>query len=155
MKIIKRIAYSLIIIGLYFTLWRPARAYLMENTIVPIVTYAVGNGDNGLKFEKYNSVSIKLVQNHVSDQGNGMYLLKFPLGLFFLMGCVALAVAGSDIKYYGWLLLVHLCCGLLSLFFVFLAAEGLTVMLNGSRFIFKIILPIASIAMLLFAMQDT
>ena len=111
----------LIIIVGYFVLLRPARGLINEAVYQPVAEYVV-QAQPGFSF----AGDAKTVSNHLLiEEAIGIEEIYFTVsfGLHFLLACIGLIMIKAERKYYGYLILIQLATGLLSI--VFLAFTNL------------------------------
>lgn len=88
--LIKKILFSVLIVLIYFFIWRPIRGAILEHGIKPYLTeFMEPNKGSEITIVENNSLSYFIHFNH---EKNGLkeYALKVPGGIFFLMGSLAL-----------------------------------------------------------------
>lgn len=105
----------LVIVG-YFMVLRPARGLINEALYQPVAEYVV-NAQSGLSFigDATSVSSHILIEEDIGI--NGIYF-TVSFGLHFLLACVGLVAIKAQRKYYGYLILIQLATGVLSIVFL-------------------------------------
>lgn len=112
----KRSALILLIVVAYFILIRPARGVINELVYQPVAEYVV-NAQSGLSFlGDANSVTNHILIN--KDAGIDEIYFTVSFGLHFLLACVGLIAIKARYKYFGYLILIQVATGLLSIVFL-------------------------------------
>lgn len=102
----QRIILLLIIVAGYFFVLRPSRAFLNQKVFVPVVQHNLDVSQYNLS----NSVSSILIWGIEKKKSQ----LKFPFGVYFLMGLVGLVLVSAAPKFFLYLVSVHVVGGMIS-----------------------------------------
>lgn len=100
MKWIKRIIFSILIITVYFSLFRPIRSVLIQS-IHESSNYKTLTTENII----LRSTSIQLIPKIVDYEASKT--LKSPFGLFFLISTLGLVLLGVPVRNLGYLIILH------------------------------------------------
>jgi len=131
--ILKKILFSILIILVYFFVWRTIRGAILEYGVKPYLTeFMEPNPGSEITIVENNSLSYFIHLNHIK---NGMkeYIIKVPGGIFFLLGCLALLFfVGADgqifIKYVSVQFIVMVLNFLFLFFGLYLHYSGIYMM---------------------------
>ncbi|NCP83498.1 MAG: hypothetical protein GW823_01095 [Bacteroidetes bacterium] len=95
--ILKKILFSLLILLIYFFVWRTIRGAILEYGVKPfLIEFIEPNAVKEITIVENNSLSYFIHLNHKKD-GLKEYIIKVPGGIFFLLGCLTLLFfVGAD-----------------------------------------------------------
>jgi len=89
-SVLKKILFSILIILVYFFIWRTIRGSILEYGVKPFFTeFMEPNAGKEITIVENNSLSYFIHLNHKKD-GLKEYIIKVPGGIFFLLGCLTL-----------------------------------------------------------------
>lgn len=97
---VKRVLISLLIVLVYFTIWKEIREYVTSNMIVPQIEYAISNCDDTIAFDESKSTSLFI---HLLDRERNEYDTYgyiSPAGFYLLFGLVFIVILGGSRFYY-------------------------------------------------------
>lgn len=115
-----RLALGLLIVIGYFFLIRPIRAEINQLMLSPIVEYGVTANSNIYAADESRSVSNVLFWGE-KDSLNHLSV-PVPFGLTFLVGMMGLVLVGTDLKFFGYLVVIQLVGGIIGVLSFYLGA---------------------------------
>lgn len=100
---VKRVLICLVIILVYFTIWRSVRVFVTTHAIIPQIEYATTNCDETIAYErsKSTSVFIYLVDREKNEYETFGYVS--PAGFYLMFGLVFIILLGGG-RFYSYLL---------------------------------------------------
>jgi len=114
--------YVVIFVGLYFSVWRPARGWMAYNISYPLAETMNTSEEHNWVLTPNSSVGY-YVSEGVRDANAKSYNMKVLGGMFFLMPSIFFLAMYGDWKSVGLLWIAHMLLWLLTLFFL---AAGLS-----------------------------
>lgn len=110
----KRLLVVLLIVLIYFTVWRGVRGFVTQSVIIPQIEYAISHCDDTIHYhpERSTSVYIHLLNAEQTEYETFGYIS--PGGFYLLFGLVFIVLLGGGKIYYLLLFGYHLAFWILS-----------------------------------------
>ncbi|NGP89350.1 hypothetical protein [Fodinibius halophilus] len=115
-----RFGVGIVILLIYFSVWRPARLAITQNIIYPQIEYLQDNESSFSIVSSNQSVIIRY-----SFRGKDKQLSYRPeFGFFFLIAVLVLLFVTTELRYYWMLMGLHLIASMLTYLFLLIGVAG-------------------------------
>lgn len=97
---IKRFLISILIVVIYFTVWKNFRGIVTTEIVVPQMEYAIKNCDDTIAFDQLKPTSLLI---HLLDLEKNEYVTygyTAPAGFYLLFGLIFIVLFGGERLYY-------------------------------------------------------
>lgn len=142
-NVLKKVGLAAAVIVIYFLGIREVRQEVHDFYMGTILPEEYGEINNQYSFYSQSSVSFTIC-SECSEYGKG-WLFKVPFGSFWLFGAFALVLISAKRESYLILSAIHLSAGILTFLFVLIGKNGFDVLMIGTDFISRYLLPLFSL----------
>lgn len=111
----KRVLLAVILVGVYFGLWRDFRGVVTQNITIPIIENATEKSNQFINYYSVKPTSTVVYFYDASNEEYDQYLYTTPAGFYFLLGMLIVAFLDGGKFYYKLVIYFNLSLWLLSI----------------------------------------
>lgn len=154
MNILKRFIWTILIIAVYFTVWKELRSAFTSHIIIPQIEYASTQCSVPLSYEIASNTAIVL-HRKTNDDELATYRFNAPAGFYILFGILVLTLLGGGKKVYIMILGYHVLFTLFTVSTFYLGLCYLPVFLHLSSAGNSYFTPFFTFFVLIYLMSPT
>lgn len=144
-KTVGKIGVAVLVIVVYFFVWRPVRVATTQHLVKPLSAYILSDGDSNIHLDN-NSKGVSFGISWGNGQQQQTIGYRPSTGFFFLIALVSMVFITSDLTYYLYLVGFHLGSFLLVLLFLVFGLHSIYIGFWAAELMISYLIPVFSMA---------